>query len=645
MMSSWPAGQDPERAKRTTTPCAGRGLFRKLKCSLLLFIFTVGTTGTARAGATSGTQIRIEPRGLSAFASSRSGESFSAPLNESFTLKISVEGTDEKPGEISIAGLDNFRQLSSRTSSSIQFVNGRRSSTYNYDLELMPNGEGIFSLGPAMAKINEERIESNQLQMHVSRGASKAKGRNQAGQQNENVCFAEIETSNTTPFTWESFMVTLRIWAHEEKVHDVQVEDLQFDGFETKKLVSGQRRASKNGTSYSIVETQYLFTPTKAGKKPVGPVTVHYRAQVAGDNGDPFFDDLFHGFFGRGMRGKEGRIRTEPIEISVKEIPKSAKNTSGIGNFSALTIHTDKQKVEAHEPLKVKLFLSGEGNFEQIDTPKLKIPQKWKSYNSSSKFTQNGTAVSPKNGIKEFEYIVQIPTAGTHTIPKQTFTYFDTQTERVETAETESVQIEVLPGSHDSNQPLSDDDASNDESRHSSLATADDSSSRHSESENDRLPNTSGVGLLEGYVKQENNKPAGLGWQFFFLIVSFPLFGLAFWKGYRFYSKRKNPKSELKKRLKMLTALEAKGDLENLYKFIISFCVNILDGKENAGETWILKKLVKIGIPPGKVDNFSEFLSNAAAHSFGFAKTDNRNLFTEARLWIEVITKFIQRKS
>jgi hypothetical protein len=402
-----------------------------------------------------------------------------------------------------------------------------------------------------------------------------------------------------------------------------KLKNQKVDGFDVKKLVSGQHRASKDGIPYSVVETQYLFTPTRAGKKTAGPIIVHYRAQVAGDQGDPFFDDLFHGFFGRGMRGKEGRVRAEPVEINVQEIPGEAKNLSGIGNFTGFTIHSDKQKIEAHEPLKIKLFLSGEGNFEQIDAPKLKIPPNWKIYNSSSKFKKNGTAISPQNGIKEFEYIVQIPTAGAQTIPKQVFTYFDTQTEQAESLETESVQIEVLPGN---------------ESESSAPPKLKKIESEPLEQDIDEISGNK-VELLEGYLKQEDDKPVGLGWLLFFLIVSFPIFGLIFWKGYRLYSKRKNPKSELKKTLKKLAALEAKGDLESLYKFIISFCANILRGKGSVGETWILKKLIKIGMPPGKVDDFSEFLSNTAAHSFGFSKADNRNLFIEARSWIEVISE------
>jgi hypothetical protein len=207
-----------ERASRTTTSCAGRGLFNKIFMPYLLSVFLCTTASLVAA------QIKLEPKGLKAFSSTSSGDSFAAPLNESFTLKISVVEAEDKPGEISIAGLDNFRQLSSRTSSSIQFINGHRSATYNYDLELMPNGEGIFSLGPAMAKLDGEKIESNQLQMHVSRGTSRSKG--QTGQQSDSkICFAKLEVSNPSPFVWESFMVTLRIWAHEEKVYDVQIEE------------------------------------------------------------------------------------------------------------------------------------------------------------------------------------------------------------------------------------------------------------------------------------------------------------------------------------------------------------------------------------------------------------------------------------
>lgn len=552
---------------------------------------------------------------------------FAAPLNESFRVHVTISTDRDRPNEIAIAGLDNFQRVAENSSSSIQIINGKRSSTHTYELELMPVKEGSFVLGPAVVKDSGLPVESSSLTINVAKDAPRPRQNSSAETQ---LCTAELIASKKNPFVWEPFVLTVKINAREDAVSEVQVNEPTFEGFEAKRLTSNQRRATINNHPYVVVENNFLLTPNKAGKRQLGPVTVQYRAQVRRENREPFFEDIFDSFFGHGMRGREGHIKASPIAINVRQMPSEAHGVNGIGLFNKLTLHTDKQEVTAHEPIKLTLTISGEGNFDQVEAPKLHLPAPWKVYSSATKFNPHVSNSLRQTGEKEFEYILQIPTVGKVELPKQKFSFFDPECQTVAELQTDPIALTINPRVGEVVDVVGPTPK---------VAVRDE--------QEEAVEKAPVVETLEGYVAQNAATSHGLPWLWFFFLAILPFIGGGLLRVYRWWHRSGSPRNVVSHTLAELERLESQGKVTGIYGVITAFCAKKMGAKEagRVDEAWLYEHLKGIGMAHGKVESFVEFLNEVA--SFNFAspmpqRTDMASLFGRARTWVKQIDGYLK---
>jgi len=110
----------------------------------------------------------------------------------------------------------------------------------------------------------------------------------------------------------------------------------------------------------------------------------------------------------------------------------------------------DKNKVKANEAITLKLTVSGSGNLNLINPPKIQLPEDFEAYEpkTSDRVTASDNGL---NGSISFEYLFIPRYAGDFTIPAVRFVYFNPATRQFETRTTSDFNVTVEKGSDDQN--------------------------------------------------------------------------------------------------------------------------------------------------------------------------------------------------
>jgi len=418
-------------------------MIRKIK--ILLILMFVGFTAMADS-----TQFTMEGPEVVAM-----GEQFRL----SFTL-------NESGSDLQLPDLSNFDLLmgpSTSQSSSFQMINGKttQSTSFSYTFVLRAKKEGKFTIRPASIKVNGKTYESNSLDIQVVKGQPQqapaqqnqaAEEATPAGNISKDNLFVKLTLDKTSVSKGEQILATVKLYISQNVPLNGfdEVKLPSYEGFWTKEIDVPQQvnftREVYNGKIYQmgILKKTILF-PQQTGTIRISPfeITCLVRQRVRQQQG--FFDDFFDNY-----RVVKAKVVSEPIAVSVKDLPKQPVNFSGaVGNFS-FSGALDKSNVKSNEAVTLKLTVNGSGNLGLINAPKIILPQDFEAY--EPKTTDRTTASN--NGLSgsvTFEYLFIPRFAGNFTIPAVDLVFFNPSSRQYETRSTEPFQINVQKGSDDQN--------------------------------------------------------------------------------------------------------------------------------------------------------------------------------------------------
>jgi hypothetical protein len=165
---------------------------------------------------------------------------------------------------------------------------------------------------------------------------------------------------------------------------------------------------------------------------------------------DPFDDPFFDDFFNRPEVTYEDvpyKIQTAPVRVNVKPLPVDGRPlsfTGAVGKFN-ITASIDKKSLSTDDALSLKVVVSGQGNVNLLNGPKVDIPAGFEKYDP--KVTDNIEKNSnPLSGSRQFEYTLMPLEAGDQTIPAVEFSYFDVASNSYKTIRSEAFPVHVTAG-------------------------------------------------------------------------------------------------------------------------------------------------------------------------------------------------------
>ena len=396
------------------------------------------------------------------------------------TLLIQVEDVDlpEPPKLPNVDGLDIRSSGTPSRSSTISIINGRRSesSSVTYSYSLTPRHEGTFEVPSFTVKTAGGPRQTRPFRISATTSET------------GDLMFAEVAGQKQKLFVGQPIDLTLRIWLKPYRDQKLGVtisasdmwrmitEQTQWGAFaETLekmasegKTIEGQEvlRKDKNGVqrSYYLYEVPAKFYPKHAGQIEMGDVQIvaQYPTKL-GKSRDPFesffgdspfgrgmFDDDFfknRGFspFGQSLTVTAARpivVSPEVAPIEVTPIPtmgRPADYRGAVGQYQMITQATPA-KVKAGDPITLKIGIRGTGPMELVQAPPLAtLP----SLTSDFKVSDEPLAGIVQDDIKVFTTSVRPRREGISQVPSIPFSFFDPETEKFVTVQSEPISIEV----------------------------------------------------------------------------------------------------------------------------------------------------------------------------------------------------------
>lgn len=432
------------------------------------------------------------------FRFTTSVSSNSVTLDEPFQIQFMLEN-GVNIASITPPSFKDFEVLQGPSQMQGQSIfNGKRSEYIALIYVLQAKRPGTFTLHGATARVNGNLVKSNPITIDVSKGSGihqptapqpvyppqrggaqgnsddlpegvLRKGEDVNTKLKKNI-FLKVDVDKTTLYEGEQLTATYKLFTRLPTNSSV-TKVPAFKGFSAKdiELPSPPQATEErvNGELFKVFTIRKtLLFPLQSGDLELDPVEVDNQVRLvklapgsrkkARDPFDDFFNDpsfrdpFFDDFFNRPEVSYEDvpyKIQSAPVRITVKPLPvdnRPASFTGAVGHFSVQS-SVDKQQLSTDQALTLKVSISGQGNVNLLNAPKVDIPATFEKYDP--KVTDNIDKNSnPLSGSRQFEFVLMPREPGDHTIPGVEFAYFDPASGSYKTLHTEPFTIHVTQG-------------------------------------------------------------------------------------------------------------------------------------------------------------------------------------------------------
>lgn len=360
-------------------------------------------------------------------------------LDESFRLIFTASAEPSSFNPPPFSGFDVLAGPSSSTMSSTQIINGKRTDTYqvSYTYILQPKSLGKFTIPSASVMIGGKGYKSQPVTIEVVKGdgggsnGSTAKGNSaQSSSATGNISgddiFMRMSVSKGRVVKGEHLIATLKIYTKVPIAGFENVKFPTFNGFWSQEVDTPSNiefvRENVNGKIYNAaVLRRYMLLPQQTGSLTIDPSEMICQIQVRSSaGGRSVFDDFFDTF-----QTVKKRITAPSIRVQVDPLPSGAPAAfaGGVGDFQ-MTARLNKDTVNANEAVSLIVTISGTGNINLIEAPKLDFPADFEVYDvkTSDRSNKSGRGAS---GSKEFEYPLIPRGEGHFTLGPVQFSYYD----------------------------------------------------------------------------------------------------------------------------------------------------------------------------------------------------------------------------
>lgn len=335
---------------------------------------------------------------------------------------------------------DGFKVLmgpSTSSSSSYEFVNGRakssRQTIFTYVVAALK--EGNLTIAPAKVKVGNETYQSEPHQINVvagqqeqtsqqsqSSGSSSSRSSNVAS--NGKDIFVTLELSRSSVYEGEGVTLSAKVYTR-LGVQQVAINEMpKLSEFLTEEATSQHvtfEHAIVDGRQYTVGEfMRKILVPQKSGKIVIDPIEAEFTVRTPSQGAGGFFDSFFNQ-----MQLSQVRVKSKPVTINVKKLPKPAPAgfNGGVGQYK-FDVSVSPTDVQVDNSVQVKLSVEGTGNIKVIGMPKPQFHQDFDTFDPSVKEDLRPCSAG-HTGRRTDEYLAIPRRDGTFEIPQISFAYFD----------------------------------------------------------------------------------------------------------------------------------------------------------------------------------------------------------------------------
>jgi hypothetical protein len=229
---------------------------------------------------------------------------------------------------------------------------------------------------------------------------------------------ALVNLSNSQPYLGESFSYTVSFTSTLD-LSNPQVQLPPFIGFAQQPVQTILSTETINGTVYNVYKQEISLYGNRVGDFIFEPAII-----TIADT--PFQSGI--------------QVQSNTTSVTVTSLPENPPDTftNAIGRFD-ISVSLDPPVIQAGDPNQLSIIITGEGNFDQITSPSLRIPETWEVFPGSALFINSSERVQTKT----FPYQIFPDQTGNATIPAILFTFFDPLTASYKTITTQEIAFTV----------------------------------------------------------------------------------------------------------------------------------------------------------------------------------------------------------
>jgi hypothetical protein len=219
------------------------------------------------------------------------------------------------------------------------------------------------------------------------------------------------------------------------------LNDLSHQPERTEKIIDGQRFVSLTWRSVLAVVKPGVYSLVAEA-----PLTVKIRTRPREESSldDRFGDPFWRNLFGATVQ-KDIKVASPQSELKVLALPTEGRPADFHGAIGTFNIESDISplKADVGDPLTLRMRVAGSGNFDRVESNMLEHVDQWKTYPPKSTFTTSDPI--RRKGEKTFEQPLIALKPGVQALPGLTFSYFDPNTQRYETARSAPISVTITP--------------------------------------------------------------------------------------------------------------------------------------------------------------------------------------------------------
>ncbi len=403
-------------------------------------------------------------------ASTGYAQNFTATVNqnpvsttEPFELTFTFSGTDVNGiSNFQPPSFGNFSVLSGpNQSTSMQIINGSMSGSRSFSYYLQAKEKGKFTIGSASITNRGAVLKTHPIIIDVVQGSAKQNAQKGGQQGNEKqVSAAEIgdnvfiraSADKSSAYIGEQVTVVYKLYTR-LNIASLQVVKMpSYTGFWSEDITTSQNitftNETLNGKQYSVaVLKKVALFPSQSGELTVTPLSLKLPVILQKKRkSQSLFDDFFNDPFFQQTQTVEFNAVSNNVRVRAIPLPEAKKPAGFNGAVGSFTMNAelDKKTVKQHEPVSLKLTISGAGNIQLLTTPDIQIPAAFEKYDP--KINDDIQRSGVISGKKSFEYLLIPRVEGKQELPPVTFSYFDVKKKDYVTLTAHPGAVEVTKG-------------------------------------------------------------------------------------------------------------------------------------------------------------------------------------------------------
>ncbi|MBT8179391.1 MAG: protein BatD [Eudoraea sp.] len=361
--------------------------------------------------------------------------------------RLRVEFTMNKDGDnFQPPDFEGFRVIIGPTQSiSSSWINGVRTYSKTYSYTLAPMARGTFTIKQATIVIDGITYKSLPEKVTVTAAVDKPSDEKNVDDIASENLHLVAEVSKTDPYLNEAISVVYKLYVSPAiNVSDFRpLDNPKYNNFWSQDLPLNRytvENTTYDGKPYRyVILKRVVLYPQKDGKLEIEPLSLDVTLEVPTDKRD---------FFGRRTYTQTNMtVSAGRRSISVKPLPQNGRPESFQGAVGAFefSVNTSKKVLNAAESLQAKVTVKGKGNMKLFQLPEPSLPSALEVYEPEFK-EKIRTSLSGMQGEVSNQYTIVPAYRGKYPIPSITFSYFNPETERYESINSEEITINVLEG-------------------------------------------------------------------------------------------------------------------------------------------------------------------------------------------------------